>query len=140
MRRAWILPALALLIAASAAFAAPVTIRVTRSGQPLEGVVVEVFEGDARVFHGVTDSNGTVVAELQVGRRYTVRVYEWSDKLGGYVQYRFSRECRGAEEWVLELSYRSIDWRPLIIVVGLGVAGLFLLLVMAGAARAVVRR
>ncbi len=105
-----------------------VTIKVFRDGDPVSGVLVEVYdEDDTMVASGTTDTNGTVVFTLENGK-YTAYAY-YKGKV-----YAKSFEVPDDTEVKIELSMFSTSaWTANLIWLGIGAGLAFVILILIGA-------
>ena len=110
-----------------------VTLKFTKDGQPVTDMLVEVYDSNGTlIFKGFTDSNGSVVLSNIAEGNYTVKAYLKNEFLNTLVEYKFEVEITASQttyEFDLSLSesWKNINWRPLLIVAGLGILGFLIL-------------
>ena len=109
-----------------------VTLKFTKDGQPLSNILVEVYSNDTLIFKGFSDSQGQIVLTNILEGEYLVKCYLKNDFLGTLIEYRFTVNITGSQttyEFDLSLgsSITKINWRPILIVAGLGILGFLIL-------------
>jgi len=110
-----------------------VTLKFVKDSQPVTDMLVEVYDANGTlVFKGFTDANGTVQLSNVAEGNYTVKAYLKNEFLNTLVEYKFSTEITAGQtlyEFDLSLSesWKNINWRPLLIVAGLGILGFLIL-------------
>jgi len=105
-----------------------VTIKVLKDGDPVSGILVEIYDSDnTKVASGTTDANGTVVFSLADGKYKAYAYYK------GKV-YAKSFEVPDDTEVKIELSMWSTSaWTANLIWLGIGAGLTFVILILIGA-------
>jgi len=110
-----------------------VTLKFTKDGQPVTDMLVEVYDSNGTlIFKGFTDANGQItIANITEGT-YDVKCYVKNEFLNSLVEYKFEVEITSSQtEYTFDLSlgqsWKNINWRPLLIVAGLGILGFLIL-------------
>ena len=139
MNKRCIIPLFALALAlmlfpvALAGSVSQVTLKFVKDGQPLADILVEVYDSNNTVIYkGFTDSQGQVILYNVTEGNYTVKAYLKNEFLNSLVEYKFEVEITASQttyEFDLSLgqSWKNINWRPLLIVAGLGILGFLIL-------------
>ena len=105
-----------------------VTVKVLKDGDPVSGILVEIYDSDnTKVASGTTDANGTVVFSLADGKYKAYAYYK------GKV-YAKSFEVPDDTEVKIELSMWSTSaWTANLIWLGIGAGLTFVILILIGA-------